>query len=232
MAVSPLTLERRVQEAPPQTQKQIQHFLDTPQPQQQEMAKVLSEIGHNTPRGQFLSKLIHVALVASEPITNWPDFEHQDDLSAVVEVLVQPGIMADFAPIDPLAIHRLKGLAVKQQLLNDQGQPPLSSEQVGELLGMSREGVNKRRRNKQLLAVNLGKRGYRYPAWQFWQGKVLPGLKDVLQALDTVGEWSPVLFLRSGDVRLNGETPLDRLRTGAIAPVVAAARCYGRSSAA
>jgi phosphoglycolate phosphatase-like HAD superfamily hydrolase len=230
--MSAQTLERRLHQASPQIQRQIRQFLETPEPQQQEVAAVLSEIKRRTPRGQFLAKLIHFGLAASEPITRWPDFDAQDDLSAVVEVLTQTEIMAELAPVDPLATHRLKGMLVKQQLLNYQGPPPLNSEQVAELLMMSREAVNKRRRSKQLIAVNLGKRGYRYPAWQFQEGKVLPGIKEVLKTLDAPGEWTPLLFLCSGDPSLNGVTPLEKLQAGEIDSVVAAARCYGKPNPA
>jgi hypothetical protein len=151
----------------------------------------------------------------------------KDDLGGKVEVPALPNIIDKIISDDPLAVHRRKGVLVKQQLLNDRGQPPLNGQQVAELLALSREAVNKRRRNKQLLAINLGKRDYRYPAWQFQEGKVLTGLKEVLHALDTVGEWSPLIFFCSGDTRLRGETPLERLQRGDISAVVTAARCYG-----
>jgi hypothetical protein len=225
--MSPPALEKRIQEAPPHMRRQIQQFLDAPEPQRQVLAAVLSERG--TQQSKFLTTLLRVGLAASGRNTRWPDFDDLNDLSAVVQVLTQPAVVEEFAPIDPLAVHRLKGMLVKQQLLNYQGQPPLTSEQVSEVLGMSREAINKRRKNQQLVAVSLGKRGYRYPAWQFQEGKVLPGLKEVLQVLNAVSEWTPLLFLCSGDPRLNGETPLERLQAGDISAVVAAARCYGQA---
>jgi phosphoglycolate phosphatase-like HAD superfamily hydrolase len=229
--MSSLTLEQRISDASPQVQRQVSSFLDAPAPQQQDLSMLLSEINHGTPRGQFLSRLLHLGLAASEPISQWPNFAEQNDLSTVVNVLTQSGALEKIASTgDPLAIHRLKGLPIKQQLLNYQGQPPLKSEQAAELLQMTREAVNKRRRNKQLTAVSFGRRGYQYPAWQFQEGKVLPGLKETLRALETEGEWTPLLFLCSGDPALDGDTPLERLQKGDLESVIVAAQSYGKAN--
>jgi biotin operon repressor len=223
-----LSLEERIQQASSQTRQQIQHLLDAPLPQQQEVAEILAEIKRQTPRGKFLAKLIHVGLIASEPVTRWPQFGEETDLGVIIAILTQPTVLERAPDLDPLAVHRLKGMQVKQQLLNYQGQPPLTSEEVALRLDMSREAVNKRRRKKQLLAINLGKRGYRYPAWQFEEEKVLTGLPEVLQALEAVGEWTPLLFFCSGNEQFNGDTPLEHLKAGEINRVIAAACNYGK----
>jgi hypothetical protein len=41
-----------------------------------------------------------------------------------------------------------------------------------------------------------------------------------------------MLFLLTGDIRLEGATPLEKLQKGEIEPVVLAAKCYGSHSAA
>ena len=229
--MSTLTLEQRIDRAPQKVKRQIGRFLDAPTPQQQELADILSEINRGTPRGKFLAGLIHLGLAVSKPITQWPAFSEQDDLNAVVDVLTQPGVLEKSLPeVDPLMVYRLKGTVLKQELLKDQGLPPFSSEQVAENLGMSREAVNKRRRKGQLVAVSVGKRGYQYPAWQFQDGQVLRGLREVLQALGSVGEWTPILFLCSGDPMLDGETPLERLKQGDIDAAIAAAQRYGKAN--
>ncbi|MGF1601621.1 MAG: hypothetical protein ACFCU8_06310 [Thermosynechococcaceae cyanobacterium] len=229
--MSPITLDKRISDATPQVKRQVKSFLDAPKHQQKEVGAVLAEINDGTPRGMFLAKLLHLGLAASKPISQWPNYSKQNDLSAIVDVLSQPGALAEIILTDdPLAVHRLNGLPIKQKLLSYQGHSPLRSEQVANLLNMSREAVNKRRRNGQLVAVSFGRRGYQYPSWQFQEGKVLPGLKEVLQALDAEGEWTPLLFLCSGDPSLKGDTPIDRLREGHVEAVVMAARNYGKAN--
>ncbi len=57
------------------------------------------------------------------------------------------------------------------------------------------------------------------------QGQVLAVLKED-------GAWTQMLFLLTGDIRLEGATPLEKLQKGEIEPVVLAAKCYGSHSAA
>jgi hypothetical protein len=66
----------------------------------------------------------------------------------------------------------------------------------------------------------------RYPAWQFANNGLLPGLEDVLRVLPAPGAWSRVLFLQGGDPYLNGQTPLELIRRGEIEPVRRLAAAY------
>lgn len=132
---------------------------------------------------------------------------------------------------DPLLKAKLKGLEVKQQLLSQYGEP-LNSQEVAELLGMTRQAVDKRRNHNKLLGLSLGKRGYRYPAWQLKDGGILPGWESVLAALTEISPWGKLQFMLSGDLRLEGKTPLECLQIGEIEKVVAAAKAYGQQVAA
>ena len=132
---------------------------------------------------------------------------------------------------DPLLKAKLKGLEVKQQLLAQDGEP-LNSQEVADLLGMTRQAVDKRRNSNKLLGLSLGKRGYRYPAWQFSSGGILPGWELVLAALAEISSWGKLQFMLSGDIRLEGKTPLECLQIGKIEKVVAAAKAYGQQVAA
>ena len=132
---------------------------------------------------------------------------------------------------DPLLKAKLKGLEVKQQLLAQDGEP-LNSQEVADLLGMTRQAVDKRRNSNKLLGLSLGKRGYRYPAWQVERGGILPGWELVLAALAEISSWGKLQFMLSGDIRLEGKTPLECLQIGEIEKVVAAAKAYGQQVAA
>jgi hypothetical protein len=132
---------------------------------------------------------------------------------------------------DPLAAARARGARMRTELLHVHG-GTMSSEEVGQLLNLTRQAVEARRRAGKLLAYPLEGPRYRYPRWQFSaDGQVLPGLERVLVALKSMSVWGKGSFMTSGDVRLGGDTPLDRLRRGDVENVVCAANAYGEQLA-
>ncbi len=72
-----------------------------------------------------------------------------------------------------------------------------------------------------------------YPAWQFDDGHVLPGLGDVLTLFpeEAVDGWTLAGWLRTRDPEL-GDVPLETLRRGDVARVLAAARAASAALAA
>ncbi len=148
----------------------------------------------------------------------------------VLAVRLAPESLAEAEP-DPLAAARLRGMQLKHELLYAEGKP-LRSEEVAQLLGISRQAVDKRRKKSQLLAVSLGKRGYFYPLWQFKDSGVIDGLDRVLKALGEFDPWTQLMFMQTGDIRLTNRTPLECLVTGEIDMVISAAACYGKAIAA
>jgi hypothetical protein len=118
-------------------------------------------------------------------------------------------------PHDPLAKARFRGVIAMRQVVGADG-GTLSSQQVADLLHITRQGVDKRRRAGRLLAVEAPKRGHLYFAWQFTDaGQELPGLVEVLKALEEHDPWAQARFFLSGNARLRGKRPLDLLRGGA-----------------
>jgi hypothetical protein len=133
---------------------------------------------------------------------------------------------------DPLAKARLRGVLAMRELLSAGG-GAYSASEVAELLAISRQAVDKRRKSGQLLAVELPKRGLLYPAWQFSDtGGTLPGFVDVLRVLGSHDPWAQARFFASGNHRLKGKRPIDLLRAGAVDPVLAAAGAFGVHGAA
>jgi hypothetical protein len=117
-------------------------------------------------------------------------------------------------------------LRTSKALLDAEG-GAVGVQEVANLLGLSRQAVNKRRRNGTLLAVSLGRRGYLYPVWQFATGGVLPGLRGVLEDLKGHDSWMQLAFMLNPSPCLEGESPLAELRRGNIDAVRVAARSYG-----
>lgn len=141
--------------------------------------------------------------------------------------------LADHLPAtaDPLARARARGALAQREMLAVDG-PPLRVGEVAHRLGISRQAVDKRRQAARLLAVSLGARTFLYPAWQFTETGVLPGLEQVLQILGDSPPWARLRFFVSGNHRLGEERPLDALRRGHLDKVITAAEAFGEHGAA
>jgi hypothetical protein len=133
---------------------------------------------------------------------------------------------------DPLERARFRGLIAMRELLSAEG-GALTASDVAALLGMSRQAVDKRRKAAQILAVEVPKRGFLYPAWQFTEaGSVLPGLVEVLEALTEHDPWAQARFFLAANDRLGAKRPVDLLRAGALEPVLVAASVFGEHGGA
>lgn len=106
----------------------------------------------------------------------------------------------------------------------------LSSTEVAERLGLTRQAVNDRLRNGRLVAWRTA-RGNRYPAWQFVGSEVVPGLEDFLQRLPEHAQQIAGDLLVRDQPEL-GTSPLAALLAGRLAEVVSFAESYGEHGAA
>lgn len=148
----------------------------------------------------------------------------------LVKAALQPTVVERITSRSPLLPALLRGAQEKRWLLAAEG-GTLSGGEVAELLGVTRQAIDKQRRARKLLALRVGK-AWRYPAWQFADGQPLPGLDTILGALRGTSLWSVTAFLLGRNVRLKGRRPLDLLRGGEVDPVDRAARAYGAHGAA
>lgn len=153
------------------------------------------------------------------------------DLEVLLRILEMPESVRVLSETDPLAAAKVRGLRAREQLLNVEG-GVVSSEQAADLLHMSRQGIDKRRKKGQLIGLSIGRRGYVYPVWQFVQGGTLPGLESVLSELRDHDAWMQTAFMVNANTRLNRESPLAKLRCGHLEEVRQAAREYGNHGAA
>lgn len=131
----------------------------------------------------------------------------------------------------PLARARLRGILAMRQILHAEG-GTFTVNQVKDLLGISRQAVDKRRKADQLLAVELPRRGLLYPVWQFAESGTLPGLIETLGVLRPHDSWARLRFFVTRNDRLAGRRPLDLLRKGDIERVLRAAEMFGEHGAA
>jgi hypothetical protein len=152
------------------------------------------------------------------------------DHMVMLEALSSAPWAAELAEDDPLLAAKLRGLYRRQEMLRAAG-GALSSQQVAEVLSLSRQAVDKRRSSNQLLALTQGRRGYSYPGFQFEEGKTLSGIEDVLKALSALDPWMQLNFFTSPTERLGGKTPVEALREGKVNDVVSIASTYGEQGA-
>jgi hypothetical protein len=131
-------------------------------------------------------------------------------------------IIEDLSTAEPLTPAFIRGYEAKRKLIEQNG-GTLSAEKVGELLGITRQTVEKRRQTGKLLALSIGRHGYRYPAWQFGESGTLPGLDQVLSVLASHDQWMQIAFFVSGNSRLNNRAPREILAAGEIDRVLSAA---------
>lgn len=212
--------------------KIIKPLLKAPLRVQKTISKTVKQINKNDPKSQFLEYLINLALDITKQAPDMSELSSQTAyFTQTIEILSQPEIIKQLAPeADPLMIARLRGQQRKIELLYE-NDIPLSSEEVANLLQMTRQGVDKRRLKGKLLALSLGKRGYLYPSWQFQNGKVIEGLERILIALEDLDNWTKLMFLKTGDIHLAQKTPLECLIAGEIEIVVQVAQSYGKQTA-
>jgi hypothetical protein len=62
-----------------------------------------------------------------------------------------------------------------------------------------------------------------FPAFQFGANGPIAGLGDVLEALGDRDGWMQIAFLLHPNDNLDGDTPVDRMRSGDVSPAISAA---------
>jgi hypothetical protein len=142
-----------------------------------------------------------------------------DALSAATDVGTLARVLGDgtviglaITELEPLAPLIARNAEHRLELLEASG-GVLSAGEVGELLGISRQAVDKRRRAGGLLALRQGG-DWRYPRCQFAEAEheVIAGLPKVLDAFSKAGPWVTLDFLLAPDDTLGGKAPLEALR--------------------
>ncbi len=152
------------------------------------------------------------------------------DLAAVLVALGQASGSA-LVEMDPVAEAKLRGVEARRRLLEAHG-GVLSAADAAKALGMTRQGIDKRRKEGRLLAVESGRRGWQYPAWQFTEKGTMEGLEGVLGALKHWDPWTQAGFFVTENTSLGEKTPLEALRAGQAKAVKRAAAIYGEQGAA
>jgi hypothetical protein len=153
------------------------------------------------------------------------------NLAVLMRALSSGELLEDLKAAEPLAPAFIRGIEAKRRMIEEHG-GTLTSTEAAAILGVTRQAVDKRRQAGKLLAVSTGRHGYRYPAWQFSESGTIPGLEEVLAVLASHDEWMQLAFFVQSDPLLDGEAPLDSLKTGKLEQVLNSALMYGEHGAA
>lgn len=206
----------------------------TPLPALQKAERRMNQQASSPVRSAFATRAINaiVALLGqTEPkmlveITSAPS-----DIEVLIRALMNLGETEAARAQAPLLASRLRGIAMRKKLFEAAG-GLLSVSKVAAMLGISRQAVDKRRKADQLLAVNIGKRGFLYPACQFEDDRVIEGVAKILPEMKTLSSWSALRFLVNENDRLDGRTPIQALHQGELERVVGAASQFLEHGAA
>lgn len=120
----------------------------------------------------------------------------------------------------------LRGAEVQRDLLRQAG-GTLSASKVGELLGITRAAVDKRRRQGALLGIKLPSGDIAYPAAQFRNGDAVAGLSEVLRSFRVRDPWMQLETLLASDEAFDGRSGFDALASGDVERVKAVASAFG-----
>ncbi len=175
---------------------------------------------YKTTSGQSLKQLVHEIVLSEFSIIGEP----------IVAETEKPRAALTAATFATGARGRalLRGREHLETLLADAG-GTFSQEQVQTILyGISRQAIDKRVREGSLLSVPGPNGARRYPVCQFLaDGSLVKGMKEIQAALPVRGPWSAFLFLMQPHADLGGRTPLEVLKDGELAFVIAAAERLG-----
>ena len=131
------------------------------------------------------------------------------------------------APIDRrYAAALARGKIIRKKLMAAEG-GAVSVAKAARLLGISKTAVLKRWQTYRLVGWSDGKNMH-FPVWQFRDGKLLPGIKELLQIFRSDEQWRVLMYFLGNRESLKGERPLDLLRRGEASRAIEHATDYAQ----
>jgi hypothetical protein len=135
------------------------------------------------------------------------------DFGTLARVLTDVGVIGTaVTELDPDALDLANEIDRRDKLVLRNG-GMLSAEEAGQLLHIGRQAVDKRRRNKTLLAIRQAGDWF-YPRAQFHEHEVIPGIPEIIKGFEASGPWVTLEFVVTADAVLDGLTPREALLKG------------------
>ena len=142
--------------------------------------------------------------------------KYQDDLVREFEKEVtRLGVTESSEPAKVLAKRAALGVAA-EGIWEDAIGPLLTTRDVGQLLGVSRQALSQKANEGQILRLRDERNQIRYPAWQFNTVTqrvfdAVPRVCSIFQEAD-VDPWMAASFFTTGQPELDGQPPFKLLR--------------------
>jgi hypothetical protein len=174
-------------------------------------------LGRQSPiRDAFIKRSAHVIERLAEradEATLTEAMSAPTDFGTLARVLTDVGVIGTaVAELDPEALDLAREIEHRDKLVQRAG-GMLSAEEAGHLLHIGRQAVDKRRRNKTLLAVRQAGDWF-YPRAQFHEHEVIPGISEIVKGLEVSGPWVTLEFMLTSDSVLDGLSPREALLKG------------------
>jgi hypothetical protein len=142
--------------------------------------------------------------------------EEPSDVGATAALLARAAMAASVVAVDPLAEAKARAIQAEAELLEAAG-GTLTADDVAQLLGITRQAVERRRDRGTVLALRASGGMFVYPVCQFQDGQLLAGIDRFLAAFpEGTSPWSILNVLVGPSDALDGRTPLEALRAGDI----------------
>lgn len=166
----------------------------------------------------------HLARTA-DPSTIAEVLAMADPLSGLSVALERATVM-EAAVRDPLATARARGIAARERLIEQAG-GVLRLGETADRLGVSPQAITGRRTRGTILAVPMPNGEWVYPACQFTDEGLVPGLGSFLHAFQDVSPWSQLAVLLAPSARHGGRSALELLLAGERDAARSIAATYG-----
>jgi hypothetical protein len=182
------------------------------------------------PMRQAFSKRLHevvdrLALSADEATVQ--EVLGMADAFSGLGVAMQRAATSEAAAVrDPLAAARVRGIAAREGLIQRAGGLLRLSEAAARL-GVSTQAVSARRSRDTILSVPLPNGEWVYPACQFGEHGLLPGIDGFVRAFPDADAWTRLAILLAPSSRYGGKSTLDLLRDGREEEARSIAKSYG-----
>jgi len=128
---------------------------------------------------------------------------------------------------DPLAPARVRGIAARERLI-DQAGGLLRVSEAADRLGVTAQAVNGRRGRETILAVPMPNGEWVYPACQFAEHGLVPGIGAFVRAFGDADPWTRLAVLLAPSARYEGKNGLELLKEGKEADARNIAATYGK----
>jgi len=171
---------------------------------------------HSTLRDAFIKRSTHAIARLAERADDAMLVEAMaapTDFGTLARLITDLGVVGTaVAELDPESLDFAREIEHRDKLVQRAG-GMLSAEEAGQLLHIGRQAVDKRRRNKTLLAVRQAGDWF-YPRAQFHEHEVIPGIPEIVKGFEESGPWVTLEFIMTSDSVLDGLSPREALLKG------------------